>query len=245
VARISYAGSTFPVREDLVAAHARAWGRLAAPGTWWSGAERIAIAAETRAAARCRACRERRSALSPAAVSTPHDAASDLADAAVDAIHRITADPARLGRGWFEKTVAGGLSDAHYVELLAVVVTVVSIDAFCRGIGVAPHPLPEARPGEPSRRRPPAARLDVAWVPMLPAEAATGELSDLWRPGRSANVIRALSLVPDEVRALRDLSAAHYLGFEKMMDLRAARALDRPQIELVAGRVSALRECFY
>jgi hypothetical protein len=245
LADVSYAGSPFAVREDLAAAHARAWQRLAAPGTWWTGAERVAIAAEVRAAARCRACRERQKALSPAAVSTPHDAASALPEPAVDAVHRIASDPARLGRGWFEKLAAAGLSDAHYVELLGVVASVVSVDAFCRGIGVPPHPLPEPRAGEPSRRRPAAARLDVAWVPMLPADAARGELADLWARGRSANVIRALSLVPDEVRGLRDLSAAHYLAFDRMMDLRAGRALDRMQIELVAGRVSALRECFY
>ena len=126
-----------------------------------------------------------------------------------------------------------------------MLVTVISIDAFCRGIGVPLHPLPEPRAGEPARLRPAAARDEGAWVPMLPPDAATGDLADLWRRGRSANVIRALSLVPDEVRGLRELSSAHYLGFEEMMDLRAGKALDRLQIELVAGRVSALRECFY
>jgi len=29
------------------------------------------------------------------------------------------------------------------------------------------------------------------------------------------------------------------------MDLTAGRSLDRAQIELIAGRVSALNECFY
>ena len=57
--------------------------------------------------------------------------------------------------------------------------------------------------------------------------------------------IRALSLVPDEVRQLRQLGAAHYLSEEEMIDLTAGRTLDRRQIELVAGRVSARRECFY
>jgi hypothetical protein len=32
---------------------------------------------------------------------------------------------------------------------------------------------------------------------------------------------------------------------EQMLDLGAGRTLDRAQLELVAGRVSALRECFY
>ena len=40
-----------PIREDLVLAHRRAWDLLAEPGTWWNGRERVAIAAEARAAA--------------------------------------------------------------------------------------------------------------------------------------------------------------------------------------------------
>ena len=38
-----YRRSPVPVRDDLVAAHRRAWARLAAPGEWWTGAVRLAI----------------------------------------------------------------------------------------------------------------------------------------------------------------------------------------------------------
>jgi hypothetical protein len=59
-------------------------------------------------------------------------------------------------------------------------------------------------------------------------------------------VIRALSLVPDEVRQLLDLSAAQYLSAPQMMQFgRDFRSISRAQIELVAGRTSALNECFY
>ncbi len=58
-------------------------------------------------------------------------------------------------------------------------------------------------------------------------------------------MIRALSLVPDAVRQLQDLSAAHYLRPAEMIDLTRGRSIDRAQMELVAGRVSALSECFY
>ena len=60
-----YRQSPVPVRDDLVAAHRRAWARLAAPGEWWTGAVRLAIAEETRAATDCRLCRDRTEALSP------------------------------------------------------------------------------------------------------------------------------------------------------------------------------------
>lgn len=37
-----------PIRIGLARELDRAWARLAAPGTWWNGAERLAIAAEVR-----------------------------------------------------------------------------------------------------------------------------------------------------------------------------------------------------
>jgi hypothetical protein len=55
-----------------------------------------------------------------------------------------------------------------------------------------------------------------------------------------------MSLVPDEVRTLADLSGVHYLAMVDVPNPGAARGhLTRPQMELVAGRVSALNGCFY
>jgi len=241
----SYADAAVPVRGDLPAAYRRAWRRLAAPGTWWTGAERVAIAAEVRQAARCRLCQQRKLALSPELVDGSHESVGKLPAAAVEVIHRVVSEPARLTRSWFEKQLATRLTDAQYVEIIGVVVSVMSIDTFQRGLGLPPEPLPEPLPGEPSRRRPAGARAEGAWVPMIAERRATGEESDLYVKGRIANVLRALSLVPEEVRGLRDLSAAQYLSPDQLVDLRAGRALDRAQMELLAGRVSALNECFY
>src|SRR5262245_9885940 len=246
MALVSYAGATIPVREDLVAAHDRAWARLASAGTWWTGAERVAVAAAVRAAARCRLCRDRKAALSPAHLEGVHDGSDGgLPASAIDAAHRIATDPGRLTRKWFDGILTSGIGEGRYVELLSVVATLVSIDAFCRALGAPLHPLPTPRPGEPSRYRPQAARRENAWVAMLPNGVPSGAEADLW-DGRTANVIRALSLVPDEVRALKDLSPAHYLSLEEMTDPSRGRGvLDRRQVELLAARVSALRECFY
>lgn len=243
---ISYASAAVAVRADLAAAHTRAWERLAKPGSWWTGAERVAIARETRAAAGCALCRARKEALSPSAVPGVHESAPPLSATAVEAAHRIAADPGRLARRWRDELRDAGLDDGAYVELIGVVVTVFSIDAFCRALGVPLHPLPTPIAGEPTRYRPAQARDDGAWVPMIPAFGATGAESDLWRRGMTGNVIRALSLVPDEVRTLEDLSAAHYLQDVQVADPRAhMEHLSRPQMELLAARVSALRECFY
>ena len=111
MAAFEYAGLGLPVPNSMRAAHRRAWERLATPGTWWSGAERVAIAAEVRAARSCGLCRNRKAALSPNAVTGEHARANGLPAAAVDAAHRIASDPGRLTRAWYEKTLAAGLSD--------------------------------------------------------------------------------------------------------------------------------------
>ncbi len=205
----------------------------------------MGIAAEVRNARKCALCEERKRALPAAAVSGRHDSLGVLPEAAVEVIHQVSTDPGRLSRGWLDRALASGLSDAQYVELIGVIVTAVSIDSFCRGLGLPLNALPEPVVGEPSRRRPPGARLDGAWDPMLAPSRATADDVDLFSGPRTANVLRALSLVPDEMRNLKDLSAAHYLKPEQMGTVRVSRALDRNQMELIAGRVSALNECFY
>ena len=149
----------------------------------------------------------------------------------------------RIGAGWVR---GAGCEEGAYVGIVGVPGTGVSIDSFCRGIGVPRHELPEPLEGEPSRYRPAAACDDGAWVPMLPNRRARGDEADLWTTLRTGNVIRAMSLVPDEVRTLNLLSASHYLPMEQMTDLRKGReGITRQQIELLAGRVSALNQCFY
>ncbi|MCP4037053.1 MAG: hypothetical protein GY733_08970, partial [bacterium] len=89
-----YAESQDPVREDLAAAHRRAWERIASPGTWLTGAQRVAVADETRRAQDCTLCRQRKQALSPFAVTGEHDHGGQLDEAIVDEIHRVTTDAA-------------------------------------------------------------------------------------------------------------------------------------------------------
>ena len=81
---------------------------------------------------------------------------------------------------------------------------------------------------------------------MIPADKAIGEEADLWSKDGTGNVIRAMSLVPDAVRDLNLLSDVQYIPGKKMMLFDdGGHPLDRMQIELVAGRVSSLNECFY
>ena len=81
MSEISYGDCGIPVRKDLPLAHRHAWRRLAEPGTWWSGAERVCIAAEVRNARKCPLCEERKRALSTAAASGRHDSLGVLPEA--------------------------------------------------------------------------------------------------------------------------------------------------------------------
>ena len=245
-ARVSYDHSPYPVSAALAESHRRFWRRLAAPGAWLTGAERVAVAREVRHARSCDLCRRRKQALSPYHVDGLHDRVTDLPEVAVDAVHRLVTDAPRLKREWLDQTVASGLSVESYVEIVGTVVALVSIDSFCLALGVDEHPLPEPLAGEPSRYRPASARQEEAWVPLVPEINEGTPEADLWPSGPIGWVIRAMSLVPDEVRTLCDLSNEHYLPMRDVPNPAASRGqLTRPQMELVAGRVSALNGCFY
>ncbi len=238
-----YDASPDPVRPDLAEAHRRAWEHVARPGTWLTGAERVAVADETRRARDCALCRARREALSPFSVDGEHEHAGVLPAPMVDEVHRVTTDAARLSERWYRSLQGEGLSAEAYVEALGVAVIVISIDRFHHAMGLEPEPLPTPLDGVPSRVRPPGLVEGEAWVPMQDS-AHLGKRMDL-PPGPAPFVLRALSLVPAELEAWSRLSDAQYLSPPQMMSFESVRSIDRSQVELVAGRVSALNECFY
>jgi hypothetical protein len=237
-----------PVRDDFTQAHALFLTRLSMPGNWWTGAERVAIAAATRSARMCVFCEERRAALSPYAVSGTHDVdpqfAGALPTAMVDIIHLATTDATRMTQAAIENLADDGLSGAHFVEALGIAAAIRSVDQACRGLGVPLHDLPTPIAGAPSRVRPADAQMGEAFVPMLPADYPAAPNDDLWDE-QGAFGLRAMSLVPDAVRDLLLLSAAHYVGIDAAFDMSKGRTLGREQMELLAGRVSAINDCFY
>jgi hypothetical protein len=240
---ISYAHAPVPVRDDIIAAHTVAWDRIANPGTWFDGATRVAIAAETRNAPHCALCAQRKQALSPFGIDGRHDSLGSLPERMVEQIHRLVTDPGRLTRKWYEQVLASGTPATEYVEIVGVVVTVVSVDTFCRALGIPAHPLPAPIAGEPLRRRPATARpKDLEGELETPEER---KLAAYWR-GVLANIRRALSLVPEEAYAWFQLVETQYLPGKAMRDFaNEYRAITHAQIELIAGRVSVLNQCFY
>ena len=82
----------------------------------------------------------------------------------------------------------------------------------------------------------------------VPDGEAGGETGKrIYRDGGGANILRSLSLVPDEAYRLNKLISQEYMTSENMgnMTYSSQAALSRAQLELVAAKVSALNQCFY
>ena len=243
---MGYPDAAAPIRADILAAHARAWAWIAAPGNWLTGAERIAIAAETRHALDCRLCSARKQALSPEAVAGEHDGPGVLEPPMVEIVHRIVTDPARLTRRWFEARQAEGVEVTRYVETVGVTAVTVSLDTFARSMGLPPRRLPEPEPGEPSGYRPASARMEEAWVPLIVPGEESGAEADLYAGTRGAYILMALTLVPEAKRAFFDLVETQYLPSRWMQAFDVEhRAISHAQIEFLAARISALNQCVY
>lgn len=241
----SYDDAPFAIRADITEVHGATWTRISSPGTWLAAATRVAIAAETRNVAGCPLCDARKDALSPYGVAGDHDSLGDLPANIVEVIHRVVSDPGRLTKQWYEDCLAGGLTEEEYVEIIGIVCSMVSIDSFAHALGLAPRPLPAPLSGEPTRTRPHNAKPGPAWVPWIGAADAEGDDVARFGPAGS-NVRRALSLVPAEAHGFMAMNEAQYLNGVQMRDFSTDyRAITRAQIELVAGRVSAINQCAY
>jgi hypothetical protein len=243
---------TVPVRADIMNAQSYAWAKIGAAGTLWTGAERVAIAAEARHALTCPLCANRRQVLSPSTVGGDHATLDELPASAIEAIHRIRTDSGRIGENWVRGLVSDGLDQERYVELISVVVAVVAIDTFRFAVGLDPLPLPSVRSDQPSRRRPAGAKDNLAWVSTVAPEDVGPVDPDLYhtRPGvlrrSGANIQRALSLVPDAMMHWWDMFETLYMPGPWMRDFtREYREVSHAQMEMLAARVSALNQCTY
>lgn len=243
---IDVAGQSLPIRAGLAGAIEDAWQRLARPGTWWSGDERIAIAAEVRRATACGLCRQRKVALSPYTIDGAHDTDGVLPDNAVDAIHRLATDAGRMTETWVREIVAGPLGEERYVEIVSLTAIVIALDTFDEALGRPLRALPEPVVGASSRIRPPGAKRNLAWVATLAPEDITAADPDPYAIHGDKNIHRAVSLVPQEVFNFFDLDVELYLRDEEIRDFEHEyRAISHAQIELIAARASSINACFY
>ena len=238
--------ATLPIRQGLARERERAWQCLARAGTWWSAADRLAIAAETRNAHSCALCGRRKAALSPYGAGGAHSNLGQLSTPMLEVVHRIATDAGRLTRKWLVSMLATGVTEEQYVETIGVIATIIALDTFDLALGLPQRALPPPRPGAPGRHRPAGARRDLAWVHTVAPELLAPEDPDPYSVHGTKNIHRALSLVPQEVLNFFDLDVELYLKDHEIRDFtREFRALTHAQIELLAGRVSSLNGCYY
>ncbi len=206
----------------------------------------MAIAAEARLARSCQLCRRRKQALSPYTEVGVHDSHEALPANMVEIIHRVATDAGRLTRKWLYTMFDEGIAEEKYVEALGVIAVITALDTFDLCLGVPERPLPAPLPGAPSRHRPVNARVDIAWVSTVAPDALAAEEIDPFKVHGTKNIHRALSLVPQEVFNFFDLDVELYLKDHEIRDFtKEFRALSHVQMELLAGRVSALNGCYY
>ncbi len=220
------------VRPDLAAAQAAALQHIASAGASWNGLERTAMAAVAFAAF------DDEDSLPPwvgpsAAGRTP-PSGDVLADVVVDAIYRIARHASTLTDDWYRSQVEQGISPVAFVEMVGVVVSAAALDGFFRAAGMDRPELLGPRLGPASGRHPVVESAELNWVPVaVPAD-------------RDAAVVQGLSAVPAEWENVARLLAAQYIPVEEMDELGWNRGtLTRAEMEVVATRLSAARECFY
>ena len=134
----------------------------------------------------------------------------------------------------------------RWAWIVSLVAVVTALDTFDHALGRPLRSFPLPVGGAPSRLRPAGARRDLAWVATLAPEAVVvGELNPYPVHG-DKNIHRALSLVPQEVFNFFDLDVELYLKDHEIRNFATEhRAISHAQIELIAGRASAINACFY
>jgi hypothetical protein len=224
-------GTEGTVRRDLAEAHRLAWEHIAAPGSWFTAAERVELAHTVMQAL------ADPDPLPPWVCASASGRLGDslIASAAAhDFAYRLARHAGTITRDVYE-SVSREIGELPFVELCAIVSTVSAVWHFCRDIGVAVPTLPPPVAGEPSGRRPEhLAQAELNWVPVeAPAD-------------RTAAVVQAYTAVPGEQVNTWRMADAQYMPNEDMINPAWTRgALSRAQMELVAARVTKLRDCFY
>ncbi len=211
-----------PIREDILQARAMAWERLAGPGARFTGAQRVALASLGRAA---RAQRDQ-----PPWMRELPETEVEITSEACELATTIAADAHKIDRAWAHRMI-DVLGDVAYIEIAGILAFTTAADAFAEAMGIDHEPMPTPRDGEPDGSRPDGLADIGAHVVMTD-------------PFTGPNVARALSLAPDDQMAFFFVVGAMY-GAKDFNTLVWDRPLSRPQVELVAARVSSINECFY
>ena len=177
---------------------------IAGPGSFFTGVERLAMAAEARAA---RGLAE---------------AGADLPPIVADTVARVAAD-AIATRPWhIEAWCDDGRDVLAYVELVSVVSQICGIDSYRVGLGADLDPLPAPVAGEPVPMIGEGAAKVNAWVPTVGIALAPTALSALPRENAAKAALGAAWYITDKVIHQYDVEPGRELT-RPQMELVAAR----------------------
>ncbi len=227
-----------PIPKALDDAFAKEWSFLAAPGTWFSGGERVEIAAEARRAMTESLSDDRRGAQAVSgepSASRPERMAGEpagegLPPALRDVVDMVASSSPLIDADWVAGLDERNVTLPAYAEIIGIASRMSAVDFFHRALGLPLPPLPEPQAGEPTLLPPPTDLIvGKSFLPMVPP----------------VSIPQTISLVPPETQAWQALSDATYMTFDEMGDPDLSRSLHRTQIELVAARTSQVNECFY
>ena len=236
-----YNDSEYPVTNEIAKIHETQINSMGESGTWGTGTQRLAIAKIARVAG------YKVGVLEKTSTENLSDN-SHLPNAVTNIVKHIAITPKDLDKKFYDKAMNDGISDGEYVEIVGIVSRLTSLDVFARGIGVPLRNLPNAQKKAPTRVRPIEAIKELAWAPTIPNGAEGGELgNNLYGNMPKPYIVRALSMVPDELKAHMELEKVQYSRMDKVLDFSYThhKGLNRSQVELVAGRISAINECFF
>ena len=214
------------VNQDIVNSFRIVWDHLGRPGAWWTGPQRIAIAEHVRKSA------PRPLWDMPPPLETLSDEANGeltIFEAAV--VERVAVSPSSINIETYEHIIQR-MGENKYAELAAVISQIVPIDHLHDALGLGREELPVPREGAITTERPSGLVTGVGFLPTLPTEGLP-----------HVAVALSLSLADNARRML--LVRAMYSGDSFNDMVWTHRSLNRPQVELVAARTSALNECFY
>ena len=214
------------VNQDIVNSFRIVWDHLGRPGAWWTGPQRIAIAEHVRKSA------PRPLWDMPPPLETLSDEANGeltIFEAAV--VERVAVSPSSINIETYEHIIQR-MGENKYAELAAVISQIVPIDHLHDALGLEREELPVPREGAITTERPSGLVTGIGFLPTLPTEGLP-----------HVAVALSLSLADNARRML--LVRAMYSGDSFNDMVWTHRSLNRPQVELVAARTSALNECFY
>mgnify|MGYP006325266799 FL=1 len=212
---------TSAIRADLAEAHRQSLQHVASPGARLDAERRLQIAAAA--------------TQGYLAAEPPPPWVRPFADPALDVAFRLARYAGTITQEWYEQVITEGMHPLEWVEIVGIVVATVPPLAFARAAGRALPEFPPSVAGQPHGRE--AAELAPATLTWVPVAAPADT---------TASVVQALSALPGEWDNMWRLAAAQYMSDAQMVDpLWNRGTLSRPQMELAAGRISRVRECFF